>query len=144
MNIVEIYDAVYNRLVDEVENATIVRTAVDALEIEKANYGMFNPYVSISFGGPVEAASGRHIQNRRMNLLKSWCSVTVVSPRNEDTVKIAEQVIDALWNYAPPNAAPLVMTGGMAQSVSNEQSKPAKYIHTIMFEIPHNMRTMVE
>lgn len=133
------YKSITDQLEAVVTNATIVDTAVALTEIENSSNGMFDPYVAVSIGGPIEAARGRHITDRRMNVLTSWVTTTIVAPRNEDSLLIKDQVIDALWGFSPYDAAPMIMTGGTAHSVTNEQAKPIKFMHTVMFQIYHNV-----
>lgn len=144
MDIDEIYAEIIERLNDKVTNATIVETGVEGFGVTETSSGFFDPYVVVSIGGPIEAAKGRHITNRRYNVLKSWVIATVVAPVNSDALKIKTQVIDALWGFAPAGANGIELTGGTAQSVANEQSKPTKYMHTAMFSITHNLSGMVE
>lgn len=133
------YDDIRDRLEEKVVSATIVETAAGLGELEQSVNGMFDPYVTLSFGGPIEASRGRHITDRRANILQSWVTLSIVAPVNSDALKIKDEVINALWGYSPYDAAPMIMTGGTAQSVTNEQTKPIKYIHTVMFQIQHNV-----
>ena len=134
-----IYDDILARLETFVESATIVRSAMEGEELEASSGGLFPPYVVVTFGGPIESARDRHITNRRMNGLKSWVVATAVAPIDVDALRVKNQVIDALWGYIPTDAGEMILSGGTSQSTSSEQTRPHKYLHTVMFEVNHNL-----
>jgi hypothetical protein len=139
MSTSQVFNSILTQLESNVTSATIVRSAMEGDELAASSSGLFPPYAVVTFGGPIETSRGRNLVNRRMNLLRSWVVVTAVAPVDSDAMKVKDEVISALWGFSPTDGGEMVMTGGTAQSVTSEQTRPHKYIHTIMFEVPHNL-----
>lgn len=136
--------SIIQRLETGLTSAKVIQNTAEPQDVVNAPNNMFDPYVVVTFGGPIEAANGRHMSNRRMNLLLSWTIITCVAPIDEDAVKIKSEVIDLLWGFSPDDASEMVMTGGTAQSSTNSALSPYRFMHTVMFQIPHNMSGVVK
>ena len=132
-------DSILNEITAEMAPVPVYGTNVP-LDVQRAvESGYFSPYISVSFGGPVEHRPSRGICGARKSSMQYWTVATVVTPDDDTGLLLKGKLLDRLTGFTPTDGTELVPSGGQAQSAANENKVPLIYQHRVMFTFYQNM-----
>ena len=101
--------------------------------------GIMQPFVVLSFGGPIRAALDRGLVSARYDTTILYITVDAYAGRAKDAETIKGYLFENLTGFVPKDASELVPTGGMTYSRSSNSTRPTQYIAALSFECRGNL-----
>ena len=128
------------RITSGVPNVDVFDTHGEARRIN----GVLVPYIVLSLGGPIRAASGRGICGSAKDPHILWVHVACVSESSAQATSMKNQLLAAgvLVDYVPPGAGPLTLVGGYQDMFSSQDSSPVRFIDALRFNVTYNLTNL--
>jgi len=101
--------------------------------------GLFSPYLSVYFGGPISAPGDKHLTSNRNDTTIVTCTVQVNAARSSEAKSVKDIVVNLLTGHTPPDAGSMTLEGGMGYSKASTIDRPTVYIRELAFSMRANL-----
>ncbi len=118
----------------------IVDTEAEDDDFDDVGDGLFTPFVSVIWGGPITNRRDRGIIGVRHDLMLSYCIIRVVTPDIATNRLLYNKVYNLMTGFAPVNSGEMSPESGMAYTNGNATVKPTRFYREISYSFRTNTR----
>lgn len=133
------YDSILDRLKNSLSAYKVYETEVPQGESVPTSNGIIKPYIVVGFGNPIRSARDHHIVGSRNDTSVIFCSVQVIAPVARDARLVRDKVINALVDFRPTDAGPMILEGQNQPANANNNAPPTAYSSHVWFTFRHNL-----